>query len=69
MAIETTVRRWGNSFGVVLPRDVLKDKQLKENDVVLLEIVKRADFRDVFGKMKRKSSGQRFKDAARAGWG
>jgi len=68
MATEATVRRWGNSLGIVLSRDVITEKHLKEDDVVLVEVVKRADFGDIFGSLRRKASGQRFKDLARAGW-
>jgi len=35
---------------------------------VKFEIIKVSDISDTFGKLKRKVSGQRFKDMAREGW-
>ncbi len=69
MATEAIVRRWGNSLGVILPKDLIKKKHLKENDVVFLEVVKEADLSDIFGSLPRKMSGQKFKDMVRKGWG
>lgn len=70
MAIETKIKRWGNSMGVILPKKILEQKHLKENDEILIEIVKEADLSDVFGTMKerKKLSGQEFKDMVKKGW-
>lgn len=69
MAIETKVKRWGNSMGVILPKRLIEKEHLKENDSILIEIVKEADLSDIFGMIKkRKMSGQEAKDLARKGW-
>ena len=68
MAIEATIRKWGNSFGVLLPKNFVERKQLKENDVILIDVVKEADLSDVFGSLKMGMSGQEFKDMVRKGW-
>jgi len=68
MAVEVCVRKWGNSFGVVFPKDFVHDSNLKLNDRVVLEVVKVADLGTAFGKLKTAESGQRFKDRARKGW-
>ena len=31
MATEVLIRKWGNSIGVVLPKEFVKDNGLKEN--------------------------------------
>src|SRR3989344_2283486 len=41
MTIQTRVRKWGNSYGIVIPSDSLKAKNLKENEEVIVEIEKR----------------------------
>ena len=67
MATEVTVRKWGNSMGVILPKQLMEQEGLKENEKIFLEIVKEADLRDIFGTLKTKVSGQKFKDMARKG--
>jgi antitoxin component of MazEF toxin-antitoxin module len=69
MAVEVKLKKWGNSIGVILPKALIEEKKLRENDEILIEVVKEADLSDVFGSIKkRKMSGQEAKDLARAGW-
>lgn len=69
MAIEVKVKRWGNSMGVILPRGFIEKEKLKENDKVVIEVVKEADLSNIFGSLKKKRiSGQEFKDIVRKGW-
>jgi len=67
--IETKVKKWGNSFGVVIPSEVIVAKQIKENEDIGVIIIKdsRKVLRDTFGigKGKIKKTGQEFKDEAR----
>ncbi len=68
MTEEVIVRKWGSSLGIVLPSEVVKKEGLKENEKVLITIVKEANLKGVFGSLKRKVSGQGFKDMVRKGW-
>ncbi len=70
MAIEVTIKKWGNSMGIILPKEIIELKTLKENDKVRIEIVKEANLSNIFGslKLKRKMTGQQFKDFVRKGW-
>lgn len=68
MGSEVVVKKWGNSLAVVVPNDIAKEKNLKENDKIFIEIVKPADLRKIFGTLKRKMSGQEFKNLVREGW-
>jgi antitoxin component of MazEF toxin-antitoxin module len=69
MAIEVNVKKWGNSMGVLLPRELIRKERIEENDKIFIEVVKKADLSDIFGLIKnRKVSGQKFKDMAREGW-
>ncbi|MBI3050902.1 AbrB/MazE/SpoVT family DNA-binding domain-containing protein [Candidatus Woesearchaeota archaeon] len=66
---DAVVRKWGNSLGIVLPRDLIEGRNIKEGDVVFLpDVIKVSDFSDIFGKVKTGVSGQKFKDEARRGW-
>ena len=68
MATEVQIRKWGNSVGIVLPKELVEREQLKEEDKIFVEIVKKADLRKIFGSLPRKMSGQEFKDMVRKGW-
>ena len=37
-SIKTKVRKWGNSFGVVIPKGVIKNKGLREGEEVFVSI-------------------------------
>ncbi|MBI2045721.1 AbrB/MazE/SpoVT family DNA-binding domain-containing protein [Candidatus Pacearchaeota archaeon] len=69
MGVEVTVKKWGNSFGVVLPREIVEKEGLKENKKIVINIIKQADLSDIFGLVKnRKMSGQKMKDLSRKEW-
>lgn len=68
MATEVNVRKWGNSMGIVLPKELLEEKGIKENDKIVIEVSKKADLSRLFGSLKRNMSGQEFKDMVRSGW-
>jgi len=70
MTAEVEVRKWGNSMGVILPRELIRAKELKQHDKVLIDIdvVRKADLTKFFGSFKTRKSGQKFKDMVRKGW-
>lgn len=69
MATEVRIRRWGNSMGIILPKDLVEKEKLEENKKVLIKIIKEADLSDIFGLVKkRKLSGQKMKDISRKEW-
>ncbi len=69
MAVEVKLKRWGNSMAVIVPNWLIEKKNLKENDEIVIEVVKKADLSEIFGLVKkRKMSGQEFKDMVRNGW-
>jgi len=65
--IRTTLKRWGNSYGVLIPKNVALKKGIKENDEVEVTIRKAVDIRSLFGKYKFDNV-QRLKDKLREGW-
>ena len=64
--VETKLRRWGNSFGVVIPMEIVEREKIKENESVSIIIVpdSRKAFNVTFGmlKGKLKKSSQQIKD-------
>lgn len=69
MGTEAKVRKWGNSLGIVLPKDLVEERNIKEGDNVFVTgIIKVADLSNIFGKVKTGVSGQQMKDMERKGW-
>ena len=67
--LNTKIRRWGNSFGIIIPQEVMKEKDLKEGeevDAILLKRKKNNVLKETFGKAKfRKSTAQMMKETDR----
>ena len=55
--IKTKVKKWGNSFGVVIPKEIINREGLKENTDVFITIEpkKYTTVGDIMGILKRKS--------------
>lgn len=65
---ELKVRKIGNSLGVIFPSDMVKSKNLKENEKIFVSVAKKGDLSKLFGSIKIKESGQHIKDDLRKGW-
>lgn len=69
MELNLRIRKWGNSLAIILPKNIVEDNNLKENEDVFVEVKKKIFVKDVFGIMPFiKKSGQELKDEARKGW-
>ena len=69
MAIQAKLKKWGNSMAIIIPNKMIEERKLKENDEIIIEVVRKADLSRTFGIIKkRKMSGQEFKDMVREGW-
>ena len=68
MPIRTVLKRWGNSYGVIIPKDVALREGINENDEVEVIIKRAGNIRDLFGKYRFEDV-QRLKDELREGWG
>ena len=52
---EVTAKKWGNSIGVILPKDALDKGNIKENDTFRLLIIKEEQTpKKIFGMFKGK---------------
>ena len=61
--VEAKVRKWGRSFGVVIPKEKIIKEGIKENENVTLLIAKKSNvLRETFGTMKFKRSTQEILD-------
>ena len=57
--VETKVRKWGRSFGVVIPKEKVIEEGIKENETVNLLIGKKKNvLKEVFGTFKFKRTTQ-----------
>ena len=68
MRTQAVVRKWGNSVGIILPKEVVEKEQLKTNQKIIVDIIKPTDLSHLFGTLKTKKSAQQFKDEVRKGW-
>ena len=70
MEIKTKTRKWGSSIAVILPKSLVDEKKIRENEEITIEVKNRPLVGDLFGKFPRKSkrTAQEIKDEARKGW-
>ena len=70
MITKATLKSWGSSLGIVVPKDVVNAEHLKEGDEITIEIQRKSTLRNVFGALKDwKVDPQKLKDDARKEWG
>ncbi len=67
--VETRARKWGNSLGIIIPRDIAEKEHLNVNGKIALLIVKDGSvvLKEMFGIAKGtlKKSSQAIKDELR----
>ena len=49
METVSKIRKWGNSFGVLVPKELLKKENFKVNEEVIIKVEKKKDISKVFG--------------------
>ncbi len=67
MISRTKVKKWGNSLGVILPKDVAEKEGLKEGEEIEISIRKSSDIKHLFGKYPFKDLKLQ-KEKMRQGW-
>ena len=67
---QAVTKQWGNSLGVIIPKDIVRNSHLKENEKVIVLVLKdsRSVLKETFGlaKGKLKRSTQSIKNSLRA---
>ena len=58
---EAVTKKWGNSLGITIPAEIIKDEKIKPNEKVNVLIFKdsKRTFKNVFGTMKLKMPTQK----------
>lgn len=63
-----TIRKWGNSLGLVLSKKLVEEKNIHANDKVIVDVKKAVPINELFGTLKTRRSTQAIKDELRKGW-
>lgn len=71
VSIEAEVKKWGNSFAIIIPSEVVEKENIREKQKIRLLLMRRREsihaLKETFGMLKGKltKTGQQFKDEAR----
>ena len=66
--IETKARKWGDSIAVIIPREIVHEEGIKQNDFLRIVIQKEYDLTELFGRLKIKKTAQQLKNESRKYW-
>lgn len=69
MIAKATIKSWGSSLGLIVPRNIVHDEGLQEGDQVVIDIQKGRSARHLFGRLRDwKIDSQKVKDQLRKEW-
>jgi len=69
MELKTRARRWGNSLAIILPKILVKSKDIRENEEITIEIKEKSTAERIFGILRNwNRPTQEIKDEMRKGW-
>jgi len=67
--VNAVVKKWGNSYGVILPIKIVRENDLSENEIIEIQIKKKIrNIKALYGTLKLDKSTQKIKDELREGW-
>jgi len=69
MKVSARVRRIGNSLGIIIPREEVDMDNIKEGDLVEVEVLRCINVKEMFGSVKFRKTAQELKDEMRREWG
>jgi antitoxin component of MazEF toxin-antitoxin module len=61
-------RKWGNSLGITIPKDVIEREGISEGQPLIISLSAKPDLRVLFGTAKFSKSAQQMKDEDRLEW-
>ncbi len=67
MHAKSKLKKWGNSYGVVVPKEIVEKEGLREGELVEISVRKAAEIERLFGRYPFKDL-QSQKDAMKKGW-
>ena len=59
------IKKWGSSLGIVIPKEIIKRENLKQNQsirILAVETKSKTKVKDIFGKLKFKKSTKKILD-------
>ncbi len=66
MKIITKPKQWGNSLGIILPKDVINVERITKETEIIVEVKRGNPVKEIFGSLKGwKINTQKFKDELR----
>ncbi|MGI0102744.1 MAG: AbrB/MazE/SpoVT family DNA-binding domain-containing protein [Nitrosotalea sp.] len=68
MQAKSKLKRWGNSYGVIVPKEIIEKEGIKEGEMVEISVRRTSDVRRLFGRYRFKNL-QAQKEAMRKDWG
>ena len=69
MEFRAKAKEWGNSLGIIIPREIANKEHIRANEEVIVEIKRKNALREVFGSLKGwKINTQKLKDELRKEW-
>ncbi len=70
ITIESQLRNWGRSIGVVIPKEAIIKEHLTEGDIVKIIILKRSNaLKETFGKFKfKRTTDEILKESDEESW-
>ncbi len=68
MLTRSRLRRWGNSLGVTVPKELVRREGLRDGEEVEVQVRRVSDIRALRGKFPIKEL-QKAKEEMRKGWG
>lgn len=69
METECVVRKWGNSLGIILPREIAESEQIEEDEKVFVTFRKKHQAKEFFGLFPGwKKPTEQLKKEMKKGW-
>jgi antitoxin component of MazEF toxin-antitoxin module len=67
--LECTTKKWGNSLGIVLPKELVERENIKINEKLVIDLKKVHRAKEFFGLLPNwKVNTQKLKNELRKGW-
>ena len=69
LSFKTKAKIWGNSIGIVIPREIVAKAKIKSEKEIIVEIKPRNVLKETFGTLKEwEIDSQKVKDELRKEW-
>ncbi|MBI1970634.1 AbrB/MazE/SpoVT family DNA-binding domain-containing protein [Candidatus Woesearchaeota archaeon] len=66
---ECTTRKWGNSIGIIIPKEIVEKEHIKEDEKIVVDIKRRHYAREFFGMLSDwKRPTDEIKKEMKKGW-